>query len=186
MKRGLLTFVMASLLAGCGYASEPAPVPITAPETSPASTPTQTPGGIALPATPVPTATATPTTAVAVATAVPPAPAVGTFPVLPFGGTTVHGTLRVQAGVGFDTSALVLNGLPVGTVHAVHIHLGSCANPYGGVHLTVVGLLSAGPGGSGALAAPIAPTYLSAGHYLIVYASPSPQRIVACGNLGLL
>lgn len=111
-----------------------------------------------------------------------------TFRLMAVGGSFVSGVVQVTDRNGAFTAAVRATALPSGasTLHAVHIHLGSCANPYGGMHLTVLGLLGANSAGAGTLTAPLAPVYVSAGHYVIVYASTSPQVIVGCANLASL
>lgn len=107
---------------------------------------------------------------------------------MPVGGSFVRGIVQITARSGNFTATVSASGLPQGgsTLHAVHIHLGSCANSYGGTHLTVLGLLGANAAGAGTLTASLAPAYVSAGHYVIVYASTSPQVIVGCANLAAL
>ena len=51
-----------------------------------------------------------------------------------------------------------------------YLHAGSCANPYGGIHLTVLGLLRADSTGAGMLAAPLAPVYVANGRYVTALA----------------
>lgn len=84
---------------------------------------------------------------------------------------------------GFLSATVVVHGVANGSIHTVHIHLGSCANPYGGMHLTVLGLLAGDASNSGGFTAAIAPGYVSSGHYVIVYSTSSPIRIIACANL---
>jgi hypothetical protein len=110
------------------------------------------------------------------------------FPLIGIGGSSVTGVVQVtQRGGGF-VATVSARGLRAGvpTLHAVHVHLGSCASPYFGMHLTVLGFLNASAAGVGSLTAPVSPAYLSAGHYVILYATTAPQVIVACANLGPL
>jgi len=44
------------------------------------------------------------------------------------------------------------------------------ANPYGGIHLTVLGLIRADSTGAGMLAAPLAPVYVANGRYVTALA----------------
>lgn len=176
-------------LAGCRDAGAASSATATvSPTTAPASSSSAV-SSIALP----PTSTATPSPIPRpLATPVPvPRPVIAPalsrgFAVLPFGGSQVSGVIAIQSGVGFDTATVSLRGLAASGLHAIHVHLGSCANPYAGVHLTVLGFLGATSAGTGTLQAAIAPGYLSAGHYVIVYASTAPQRIVGCANLAPL
>ena len=109
----------------------------------------------------------------------------GTFPLIAIGGSHVSGLVQVTDRDGSFVADVSVRGLPPGmsTLHTVHIHAGSCANPYGGLHLTVLGLLRAGPTGAGMLMAPLAPVYVANGHYVIVYANTAPQVILGCANL---
>jgi hypothetical protein len=107
------------------------------------------------------------------------------FPLVAVGGSRVSGVVQVTERDGAVVAGVSARGLFAGTttLHTVHIHAGSCANPYGGIHLTVLGLLQASPAGVGMLTAPLAPVYVATGHYLIVYSTTSPQVIVGCANL---
>ena len=109
----------------------------------------------------------------------------GSFPLLAIGGSHASGVVQVTDRAGSFVATVSVQGLASGmqTLHAVHIHAGSCANPYGGLHLTVLGLLRGGPAGTGMLTAPLAPFYVASGHYVIVYANTAPQVIVGCANL---
>lgn len=100
----------------------------------------------------------------------------------------MSGLVQVTERDGTFVASIIARGLAAGvpTLHAVHIHLGSCANPYGGAHLTVLGLLGATAAGTGTLTAGLAPVYVSNGREVIIYASTSPQFIVACANLATL
>ncbi len=112
----------------------------------------------------------------------------GSFALMAVGGSFVRGVVQVTARDGVFTATVSAGGLPSGgsTLHTVHVHLGSCANPYAGVHLTVLGVLGTNAVGAGTLTARLAPVYVSAGHYVIVYASTLPQVIVGCANLAAL
>lgn len=106
------------------------------------------------------------------------------FPLVAVGRSFVSGTVQVTERNGAFTAFVSAGALPGGaSLHTVHIHLGSCANPYAGMHLTVLGLLASNAAGAGSLIAPLAPVYVSAGHYVIVYSNASPQVIVGCANL---
>ena len=107
------------------------------------------------------------------------------FPLLAIGGSHTSGVVQITDRAGSFVATISVQGLASGmqTVHTVHIHAGSCANPYGGVHLTVLGLLRAGPGGAGTLTAPLAPFFVANAHYVIVYSNTAPQVIVGCANL---
>ena len=107
-----------------------------------------------------------------------------TFALMSAGGSFVRGAVRVTERNGVFTASVNATGLLPSTLHTVHIHLGSCTNPYAGTHLTVLGVLDASAGGAGMLTAGLAPVYVSPGHYVIVYASTSPQLIIGCANLG--
>ena len=109
----------------------------------------------------------------------------GSFPLLAVGGSHASGVVQVTDRAGSVVATVSVQGLASGmqTLHAVHIHAGSCANPYGGLHLTVLGLLRSGPAGTGMLTAPLAPFYVANAHYVIVYANTAPQVIVGCANL---
>ncbi len=108
-----------------GTSITPTPIPSsTSPGASPASvTPTPTP-------TPAP---------------VPPAPVVLSrdFPLVGIGGSHVSGVVQVTDRDGSFVVSVSARGFAPGitTIHTVHIHGGSCANPYAGVHLTVLGVL---------------------------------------------
>lgn len=102
-------------------------------------------------------------------------------------GSFVTGVVQISERNGAFAASVSARALPGGSsLHAVHIHLGSCANPYAGMHLTVLGLLASNAAGAGSLSAPLAPVYVSAGHYVIVYSNASPQVIVGCANLAPL
>jgi Cu/Zn superoxide dismutase len=109
----------------------------------------------------------------------------GTFPLLAIGGSHASGLVQVTERDGSFVASVSIRGLASGmpTLHTVHIHAGSCSNPYAGRHLTVLGLLHASPTGAGSVTAPLAPFYVANGHYLIIYANTSPQVIVSCANL---
>lgn len=108
-----------------------------------------------------------------------------TFPLVGVGGSHASGRVQVTEREGAFVADVSVRGLASGaaTLHTVHIHAGSCANPYGGVHLTVLGLLRVNTTGAGMLTAPLAPVYVANGHYVIVYANTSPQVILGCANL---
>src|SRR5438132_2365991 len=74
----------------------------------------------------------------------------------------ISGLVQVTDRAGSFLADVSVRGLPkeMSTLHTVHIHAGSCANPYGGIHLTVLGLLRADSTGAGMLAAPLAPVYV--------------------------
>ena len=112
----------------------------------------------------------------------------GTFPIVGIGRSGLSGLVQVShSGNGFVATVSV-RGLPIGmaTAHAVHIHLGSCANPYGGMHLTVLGILGTSAAGTGSLSAPLAGIYVSSGRYVIIYAGLAARVIVGCANLAAL
>ncbi len=195
MTRLVLGGLIALVLSSCGSvavsssakdaASLPAPSQTSAVPAGATAVPSPSPVG------PQPTAPS-PTSAPALAPPVRPAPlppvppapvAIRMFGLVPVGGSMTSGSILVQPVNGLLRATLSARGLLPGTVHTVHIHLGTCANPYGGLHLTVLGLMFAASDGTGFLSAPIAPVYLSSGHYLIVYANNAPQRIIACANL---
>jgi hypothetical protein len=106
------------------------------------------------------------------------------FGLLPVGGSGTTGSVTVVNRNGLFIATVAVYGIASGSLHTVHIHFGSCMNAYGGMHLTVLGLMAGDASNSGGLGAAIAPVYLSSGHYVIVYATSSPQRIIACANLG--
>jgi hypothetical protein len=188
VKRWVLGPLLALLLSACGAATSTTIAPPFAASPSPppvAATPSPPPVAAALPPLPsTPPLAASPTP-------VPPPPRMlsGAFPILAIGGTRVRGLVQVgqRPGGGFDATVSV-SGLPAGmpTLHTVHIHRGSCANPYAGAHQTVLGILGASATGVGAFSAPIAPTYLASGHYVIVYMTAAARTIVGCANLGPL
>jgi len=84
----------------------------------------------------------------------------------------ISGLVQVTDRGGSFVADLSVRVLPAGmlTVHMVHIHAGSCANPYGGIHLTVLGLIRADSTGAGMLAAPLAPVYVANGRYVTALA----------------
>ena len=184
-------------LAACGPAAirPPAPTPIpfitppaTAVTTSPSAEPASPPP---LPARPTaaPTLGPPPTTPPVAAAAAPPPPAPvmsRTLFLSPVGGSGVSGTLAIVNQSGAFTATVAVHGIANGSLHTVHIHLGSCSNPYGGMHLTMIGLITGDSMGTGGVSARIAPVYLSSGHYVIVYGTSSPMRIIACANLAAM
>lgn len=179
MRRVFATALLMTVLTACASTTGSLIAPTPA---SFITTPTPAPG-IATPApTSTPPAAALPPTAAA-----PPVPMVlsRTFPLVGVGGSHASGLVQVTEGEGAFVADVSVRGLASGaaTLHAVHLHAGSCANPYGGVHLTVLGLLRVDTTGGGMLTAPLAPFYVANGHYVIVYASTSPQVIVGCANL---
>jgi hypothetical protein len=173
-----------TVLTACGStigaSTGPTPIPYIAPPT-----PSASPSASPIPASPPPAA-ALPPVAAAPAAA-PPAPTVrsAAFPLLAIGGSRVSGQVQVTERDGAFVAGVSVRGLAAGTatLHAVHIHAGSCANPYGGIHLTVLGLLRTDPTGMGMLTAGLAPVYVANGRYVIVYSTTAPQVIVACANL---
>ncbi len=189
MPRALLGGLIALLLCSCGSvaisnSAKDASSVLAPPETSATAVPS--PSQVApQPAAPLPTRSPAPAPVrPAPLPPAPPAPvAIRMFGLVPVGGSMTSGSILVQPVNGLLRATLSARGLLPGTVHTVHIHLGTCANPYGGLHLTVLGVMFAASDGTGFLSAPIAPVYLSSGHYLIVYANNAPQRIIACANL---
>jgi Cu/Zn superoxide dismutase len=77
-----------------------------------------------------------------------------TVPLIAIGGSRVSGFVQVTERNGSFVATVSARGLTPG-LHTVHIHRGSCANPYAGVHLTVLGLLAADGSGAGTLTAGI-------------------------------
>src|SRR5438270_2455903 len=168
--------VLSACAPATGTTIAPTPVPFITP---PTPSPTV--------ATPAPTST--PPAAAASAAALPVAMVrSGTFPLVAVSGSHASGLVQVTDRAGSFVASVSVQGLASGmpTLHTVHIHAGSCANPYGGLHLTVLGLLHASAAGAGTLSAPLAPFYVANGHYVIVYANTSPQVIVGCANLTAL
>jgi hypothetical protein len=166
----LLTTVMSACGSTTGTSIAPTPTPrIPAPAPSPTDLP--------------PTPTSTPPAAA-------PTPLVrtGIFQLVAIGGSHASGLVQVTERNGSFVASVSVRGLAPGmaSVHTVHIHAGTCANPYGGLHLTVLGLLRTGPTGAGMVTAPLAPFYVANGHYVIVYANTSAQVIVGCANLAAL
>lgn len=105
-----------------------------------------------------------------------------TVPLIAIGGSRVSGFVQVTEQNGSLGATVSARGLAPG-LHTVHIHRGSCANPYAGIHLTVLGLLAANDSGAGILTAGIGSVYVAPGRYVIVYASTTPQIIVGCADL---
>lgn len=179
-----------TLLTACvsptGSANRPTPVPFITPHTPFPSA--DAPSAAPMATTSTPSAAAPPPAAAAPAAVPPVAPVVltRTFALMSAGASFVRGTVQVTERNGAFTASVNAAGLPPSTLHTVHIHLGSCANPYGGMHLTVLGLLGTNAAGTGTLTAGLAPVYVSPGHYVIVYATSSPQLIAGCANLGSL
>ena len=141
--------VLAACAPTVGTSIAPTPVPFIA-----AATPS--------PTTTTPTPTSTP----------PPMVLTGSFPLIAIGGSHISGLVQVTDRGGSFVADLSVRGLPARmlTVHTVHIHAGSCANPYGGIHLTVLGLIRADSTGAGMLAAPLAPVYVANGRYVTALA----------------
>jgi hypothetical protein len=108
------------------------------------------------------------------------------FPLLAVGGSGTGGSVGITALAARSFSvSLVVHGLPSGvlTAHTVHVHAGSCAAPYAGRHLYVLGTLVGDRQGMGTLHATGPGAYVAPGRYLIVYASSSPDVIVGCADL---
>ena len=109
------------------------------------------------------------------------------FSLIAVGGSFVNGVVQVTERNGAFMATVSARGLPGGSsLHTVHVHLGSCANPYAGMHLTGLGLLASNAAGAGSLTAALAPVYVATGHYVIVYSNASSQVIVGCANLAPL
>lgn len=168
-----VALVLTACAATTGTSLAPASIaPTTSPTASPtsvASIPASTPSAAALP----------PVTAASTA----PVVFSRNFPLVAIGGSRVMGQVQITDRNGSFVAGVSVAGLPPGTLHPIHIHAGSCANPYGGMHLTVLGLLWAGPAGVGSLTTGLAPVYVASGRYVIVYASTSRQVIVGCADL---
>lgn len=178
MKRTVLGALLGLFLSACAAATS---TTIASP-TTPPITPTQA-------ASPLPLPSTLPTLAAPTIVTPPPEQLSGAFPIIAIGSSRVRGLVQVgqRTDGGFDATVSV-SGLTLGipTLHTVHIHRGSCANPYAGTHQTVLGILGASAAGAGAFSAPIAATYLASGHYVIVYMTTAPRTIVGCANLGPL
>ena len=171
--------VLSACTPATGTTTAPTPVPFITPAAPFPSVATPSPTSTPLPA-------ALPPAGAASAAALPVAMVrSGTFPLVAVSGSHASGLVQVTDRAGSFVASVSVQGLASGmpTLHTVHIHAGSCANPYGGLHLTVLGLLHASAAGAGTLSAPLAPFYVANGHYVIVYANTSPQVIVGCANL---
>jgi hypothetical protein len=188
VKRILMAAILLPFLSACASLATvtAAHLPSTAGPTQPAAI-TEAPS--VLPETVVaPSATPAPTRPPVVAQPVPPpAPLMrsATFPIIAIGRRGVSGVVQIsQSGSRFVASVSV-RGLPTGmpTFHTVHIHAGSCSNPYGGMHLTVLGILGANATGAGSFSSALAGVYVTSGRYVIVYADLTARVIVGCANL---
>jgi hypothetical protein len=110
----------------------------------------------------------------------------GSFPVLSAGGSGVRGSVRVSIRGSQVTTSVSLAGLAPFTDHAIHIHAGSCASPYTGFHLFVLGFVMANVSGQGATSGFGPSLYIPGARYVIVYSSLAPITIIGCSNLGTL
>jgi hypothetical protein len=110
----------------------------------------------------------------------------GAFPVLGFNGNPAHGSVSVVATASGTSLRVQVGGLAPGTTHAIHIHAGTCTTPYFGVHLYVLGFLTANGFGAGTVQGVGPRPYLAGRYYVIVYEGVDPGRIIACANLGPL
>lgn len=108
----------------------------------------------------------------------------GTFDVRGVGGTRVGGTIHVVKQGSTALLSLNAHGLFARSEHSIHLHAGSCNNPYGGVHLYVLGTLFVNGSGSGTLRASEPFPYVGGRRYVIVYEGLVPSTIVGCANLG--
>lgn len=180
MKRNALAALLATILAACGSLAT------VHPETAPAPINAGTPVASPLISTPPPSspqsAAASPPAAAATAVAPSPTMLTRTVPLIAIGGSRTNGFVELTDRNGSFVATVSAGGLAPG-LHTVHIHRGSCANPYAGTHLTVLGILGANASGAGTLVAGLGSVYLSPANYLIVYATTSPQVIVGCAGL---
>ena len=185
MKRNALAALLATILAACGS--------LTAvhPESAPAPINAATPAASSLTSTPTPSSpqsaaayppAASPPAAAATAVAAGPTMLTRTVALIAIGGSRTNGFVELTDRNGSFVATVSAGGLAPG-LHTVHIHRGSCANPYAGMHLTVLGILAANASGAGTLVAGLGSVYLSPANYLIVYATTSPQVIVGCAGL---
>jgi hypothetical protein len=176
VKRLVLAALLMLVLSACASLATTSSSRLVAPSGAP----------IPAPRTPAPT----PPTSPPMVAQPPPPPATrmlsGAFSIVAIGRSGVSGSVEVSQSGGRFVATVSARGLPLGmaTLHTVHIHLGSCANPYGGAHLTVLGILGTNAGGTGSFSAPLAGTYVSSGRYVIIYASLAARTIIGCANLG--
>lgn len=110
----------------------------------------------------------------------------GDFPVFAFRGAATRGDVHVTQSGSQTNLTVQLSGLAPMTVHATHIHAGSCANAYGGFHLYILGYLRANAFGSGSVQGFGPSLYVPYSRYVIVYAGVNPFTIIGCANLGPL
>lgn len=108
----------------------------------------------------------------------------GSFPILPAGGSGVYGHVSVAVRAMETDLSVSVGGLPAMSSHAIHIHAGTCQNPYGGMHLYILGTLTANRFGNGVVNGFGPRPYAPYSRYVIVYASLAPDSIIGCANLG--
>jgi len=103
-----------------------------------------------------------------------------------FAGTRVRGSVSVSSQGSQTRFSVSVAGLSPFSTHAIHIHAGSCRNPYGGVHLYILGFPSAGRAGTVTLRGFGPSHYVAGQYYVIVYANTAPSLIIGCATLGAL
>lgn len=115
-----------------------------------------------------------------------PAPVGVTARVFGLGGSAARGLVRVTPRGAQVLVGVQVSGLAAGSTHAIHVHIGSCAAPYSGLHLYILGFLRASGSGGGAVQGYVPAFYLAGPRYVIVYAGLAPTTIIGCANLGQL
>ncbi len=110
----------------------------------------------------------------------------GYFPIIPFMGHGARGTVHVTIRGGQTVTTVSVYGVAPYSVHAIHIHAGSCASAYTGIHLYILGILSTNAAGAGSVSGYGPAPYIPGSRYVIVYDSLAPAVIVGCANLGSL
>ncbi|HLJ67170.1 MAG TPA: hypothetical protein VKX16_07395 [Chloroflexota bacterium] len=110
----------------------------------------------------------------------------GYFPVFSLAGTATRGVVSAVQHAGNTSLTVSVSGLAPYSIHAVHVHLGSCRAPYAGAHIYVLGFLRANSRGYASVTGPGLSPYYPATTYVIIYNSAVPALIVGCATLGRL
>jgi hypothetical protein len=178
--RPVVALALSAATSGCGgYAaaspalrpapSAPAtiPAPVTAPSSPPVTAASPATSTLAPPSPTVPPAVA-------------PAPSTLHFPLVQ-ATEPVRGEVIITPAPGSYRLQVQAAGLAPGSVHAVHVHFGTC--PSAGVHIAALGAMVAGPGGNASLDVGLGVPYRGDGRFVIVYAGPAPGPLAACAQL---
>jgi hypothetical protein len=134
-----------------------------------------------LPTEPEPRTTSSPPSPPTTTRSPQPLPA-GVFPIEPrFPGEA--GSVTVTVGPGGADYHVVITGLVAGSVHAVHVHFGSCANVSRSTHLAILTIGAANGAGRLVFDSILPARDAGRGRILIVYNAAQPFLVIGCASL---